>query len=92
MRGRSMSREHFPADDDENTVVEVKGSEMWVEVWLWKLGGVTSMEVWLLCACKTVHKPGCGSGIEWCCVAISDTLLQTVITIRFPRSVLSYLA
>lgn len=44
MRGRSMSREHFPADDDENTVVEVKGSEMWVEVWLWKLGGLGKVD------------------------------------------------
>lgn len=87
-----MSREHFSVDD-ENSAVEVKGSEMWVEVWLWKLGGLGKVDGrWFLCGCKTVHKPGCGSGIEWCCVAISDTLLQTVITIRFPRSVLSYLA
>ncbi len=77
-----MSREHFSVDDDENTAVEVKGSEMWVEVWLWKLGGLGKVDESVVLVCD--------SGIEWCCVAISDTLLQTEITIRFPRSVRYY--
>jgi len=45
MRGRNMSREHVSVDDDdENSAVEVKGSEMWVEVWLWKLGGLGKVD------------------------------------------------
>lgn len=43
MRGRSMSREHFSVDD-ENSAVEVQGSEMWVEVWLWKSGGLGKVD------------------------------------------------